>query len=401
MALAMRMRAGQHLDGADRVDPDLRRFPQADAGAERAHRRRRGDAARLDIGREADAAQLAAPLRLARAGREALVVGDLQRLVERRAVVARVVAHDHGRLMRKARDEVAPAELGGILAAARAPPPPSAARPRRSLPAARRPGRRRPARCSCRRRRPRRRSPGCCTGPTAAAHRDRSGSTTRRSTGRRRDWRSCVPAAPGSCPRRRVASFGMGDVVAAVRVGQEGLGAVAGPFHRAADLLGGPDADRLLGVDEDLRAEAAADVRRDDPQLVLGRDADEGREHEPRHVRVLAGRVEREGLRAGVIVADRGARLHRVRDQPVVDDLDLGDMRCVGEGRVGRGLVAQVPVEHRVVRARRRAPAERPGGRLGSVDHRGSTSYSTLIFSAASFAFASLSATTTATWSPT
>ena len=85
----------------------------------------------------------------------------------------------------------------------------------------------------------------------------------------------------------------MGDVVAAMRVGEEGLGAVAGPFHRAPDLLGGPDADRLLGIDEDLGAEAAADIGRDHAQLVLRRDADEGRQHQPRHMRVLAGGVER------------------------------------------------------------------------------------------------------------
>ena len=38
VALAVAVRAGQHLDRADRVDPDLGRFPQADAGAERADR---------------------------------------------------------------------------------------------------------------------------------------------------------------------------------------------------------------------------------------------------------------------------------------------------------------------------------------------------------------------------
>ena len=70
--------------------------------------------------------------------------------------------------------------------------------------------------------------------------------------------------------------FGMGDMIAAVRVGQERFRAVAGPFHRPADLLRRPEADHLLGIDEDLRAEAAADVGRDHAQLVLGRHADEG-----------------------------------------------------------------------------------------------------------------------------
>ena len=40
MPLAMRMRAGEDLDGADRIDAHFRRFPQADARAERTHGRR-------------------------------------------------------------------------------------------------------------------------------------------------------------------------------------------------------------------------------------------------------------------------------------------------------------------------------------------------------------------------
>ena len=62
----------------------------------------------------------------------------------------------------------------------------------------------------------------------------------------------------------------MGDVVAAVRVGHEGFGALGGPLDRPADLAGGPGDDRLLGIVEDLGAEAAADIGRDDAQLASG-----------------------------------------------------------------------------------------------------------------------------------
>ena len=116
--------------------------------------------------------------------------------------------------------------------------------------------------------------------------------------------------------------LGVGDVVAAVGVGEEALAALGGPLHRPADPLRRQQADALLGVDEDLGAEAAADVRRDDAQLVLGRDADERRDHQARDVRVLAGGVEREAVGAAVVLADRGARLDRVRHQAVVDQLD-------------------------------------------------------------------------------
>ena len=74
------------------------------------------------------------------------------------------------------------------------------------------------------------------------------------------------------------------------------------------------------------------------------------REHQPRDMRVLRGRVEREVLLGRVVVAERRARLHGVRDEPVVDDVELDDMRGLGERRVGRRLVADRPVEDQVVR---------------------------------------------------
>ena len=86
--------------------------------------------------------------------------------------------------------------------------------------------------------------------------------------------------------------FGVRDVVAAVRVRKEGLGPLRRPFDRPVDLLGRPDADRLLIVDEDLGPEAAADVGRDDAQLVFRRDALKRGQDDSRDMRVLARRVE-------------------------------------------------------------------------------------------------------------
>ena len=138
----------------------------------------------------------------------------------------------------------------------------------------------------------------------------------------------------------------MGDVVAAMGVGEEALGALGRPLDRpSADPLRGPQADDFFGIDEDLGAESAADIGRDDAQLVFRREADEGRDHQPRHMRVLARRVEREVIVARVVGADRGARLHGVGDQAVVDEVELGDMRGVREGGIGRALVAKRPLK--------------------------------------------------------
>ena len=59
------------------------------------------------------------------------------------------------------------------------------------------------------------------------------------------------------------------DIVAALRVGEEVLGAVARPFHRPAEALRRLQHQCVLPIDEYLRAEAAADIRRDDAKLCL------------------------------------------------------------------------------------------------------------------------------------
>ena len=153
--------------------------------------------------------------------------------------------------------------------------------------------------------------------------------------------------------------FGVGDVIAAMRVGEKRFRAIGGPFHRPADALRRPQRHDLLGIDEDLRAEAAADVGRDDAQLVLRRHADEGGDDEPRDMRVLRRIPQREGAGAGIVFADRGARLDRVRHQAVVDDVELGDVLGRLERRIDRFGVAEMPLIDRVVWRRPRESAAR------------------------------------------
>ena len=134
------------------------------------------------------------------------------------------------------------------------------------------------------------------------------------------------------------------DMVAAVGVGKEGFGTVAGPFHRAADLLRGPQRHHFFRIDVDLRAEAAADIGRDHAQLVLGGDVVECRQHQTRDMRILRGRIEREMLFGLIVVGDRRARLHRVRHQAVVGEFQRHHIGGLAEGVLYRGLVADMPV---------------------------------------------------------
>ena len=132
--------------------------------------------------------------------------------------------------------------------------------------------------------------------------------------------------------------LGRGDVVAAMGVGQERLAAARRPFDRPAGRLGRPQADDLLRIGEDLRAEAAADVGSDDPELVLRRDVDEGRQHDPQEVRILRRVPQGEMLVGRTVFGDHGAGFHRARHRPVVDDVDLDHVLGLGEGLVGRAV---------------------------------------------------------------
>jgi hypothetical protein len=77
---------------------------------------------------------------------------------------------------------------------------------------------------------------------------------------------------------------------------------------------------------------------------VLRQVEDEGAHQQPDHMRVLAGGVERVLVSGAVEIADGGARLHRIRHQPVVDQLELDHLRGLGEGRLVHRLVADMPV---------------------------------------------------------
>ena len=105
----------------------------------------------------------------------------------------------------------------------------------------------------------------------------------------------------------------------------------------------------LLGVEELLDAEAAADVGRHDAQLVL-RNVQHEVAHQHLHdMRELAGGPHRVMVAAGIVLRHCRARLHRIADQAIVHQADLGDMSRVLERRCRRLGVAALPVEADVV----------------------------------------------------
>ena len=286
------------------------------------------------------------------------------RLVERRVVVADVVLQRDRRLVRERRDEVAPADLGRVdLHLARR----GLDQPLDDV------GRLGAAGAAIG---VHRRGVGEHRGHFAVDDRRRVLAGEQRRVQDGRDARG-ERGEIGAHVRRRVHAhgeelavlvqreLGLGDVVAAVRVGHERLGALGGPLHRPVHLLRRPGDDDVLGVEVDLRAEAAADVGRDDAHLVLGQAEHEGGHQQPLDVRVLARDVERVAVVGAAVARVRRARLDRVRDQPVVDELERRDVRRAGERLVDRGLVAERPDVAGVVR---RDVVQLRGPRLARVD---------------------------------
>ena len=97
-------------------------------------------------------------------------------------------------------------------------------------------------------------------------------------------------------------------------------------------------------------------------------------------MRILRGRVEREMLFRLVIFRDRRARLHRVRNQAVIGDVERHDIGRRLEGGVGCAFVTDGPVVDHVARGFRvqlrrarldRSADVRNGGQLFVIDDDG------------------------------
>ncbi len=156
-----------------------------------------------------------------------------------------------------------------------------------------------------------------------------------------------------------------GQIVAALGVAQEGLAALGGPFHRLAQLARGVAGQHVLGVQEQLHTETAADVGGDDAEFLrVGLEHGRGKQTLQQPAALGVG-VQRPAL--AVIIGDGRARFHGRDDDAVVDHAQPGDVRRPGELGLGRGLVADFPVERGVARHVRPDPGGGGVGRDGQV----------------------------------
>jgi hypothetical protein len=155
-------------------------------------------------------------------------------------------------------------------------------------------------------------------------------------------------------------------VVAALGSADELLGPLGDPFDRAAEPACGPQHQHPFGVKEILHAEAAADIGCRDLDAFERQVEHPFGELPADTVHPLPGQQQVQAVLGRVIAADRRPRLDRGRHEPVVDELDLGDMGRFGEGSLRRFPVAPlepvgeiargvVPDERRPRRQRRRS----------------------------------------------
>ena len=130
-------------------------------------------------------------------------------------------------------------------------------------------------------------------------------------------------------------------------VAEEGLAPVGGPLDRPVQLARGEHRQDVFRIHEDLHAEAAADIGRQDVELLFRLVEDLGGELGPHAVDALARHVED----VAVLVVDggeAGPAFHRRRGDPVVDQVDADDLGGLGEAGLGRRLVTLFPEEAEV-----------------------------------------------------
>src|SRR5487761_2793854 len=127
---------------------------------------------------------------------------------------------------------------------------------------------------------------------------------------------------------------------------------VFAPVLRPADGMlehaRGEDRQRIARVVGDLAAKAAADIARDDANLVLWDVLGDGDE-EPHDMRVLRGVVEGQLIGAFTPVGDGRAWLHRVWHEPLLNEALLDANLGSGQRTIGVAI-AELPVERLIAR---------------------------------------------------
>ena len=139
------------------------------------------------------------------------------------------------------------------------------------------------------------------------------------------------------------------------------LAAILDPAHRMADLHGDRGDGDVFRHDPVLAAEAAADVGRDDADLVL-RQAERLRQADPHHMAALGGEVHHQLVVAMIPVGQHAAAFERHGRLPVHAELAAQPHRRGGSdtGSPSRTVLVMIGVVRPVIEQRGGCPASSP-----------------------------------------
>ncbi len=134
--------------------------------------------------------------------------------------------------------------------------------------------------------------------------------------------------------------FDLADVVAAMLVGHDDLGAFAAPFHRPIEFLRRPQHQPVIDILPALGAKAAADIVDHDAHLAFRHLEHIGGQHVTHPVRIIHIRVQRIAILELIEHAQRAARLHELGMHPRDDMAPPDNVFRFRERRVGGGFIA-------------------------------------------------------------
>ena len=141
--------------------------------------------------------------------------------------------------------------------------------------------------------------------------------------------------------------FQRGVLVACLRVRYEGLAALGTPLHWPTQLARGQGTQNLLGIEIELRPEAAADIARDDVK-VFSRQRERLRQQTAQHVYALArgihGKARAERIEHGI----DGARLHRTANQTLVVRGQTDHVLGTAKQRCGARCITGLPIKRAI-----------------------------------------------------
>ncbi len=167
--------------------------------------------------------------------------------------------------------------------------------------------------------------------------------------------------------------------VAGVVVAEEGLGAVRHPVHGAADLARRHQDGGVFRIGAGLEPERAADVLGGDAQALLG-NAEDRRHSVAQRACALRAAAQIVALVRRIVARGGAARLHRMHHDALMDQGDLGDVLrrrhdALDLLGVGLGVGRHSQPVHRDVARRLRPDLRRTvAHRLAQVDRAGSRS---------------------------